>query len=170
MVSNLEKLSESSSDSDLIDPTMYMQLIGSLMYLVNTRPDICYAMSALSEFMSQPKQMHWVAAKYVLRYLRGTVGYGLRYASNVDMRLQGYVDSDWARSAVDKKSTFEGCFSFGSSMVSWCSRKQTFVALSTAKAKYIAVSMAAHKAMWLRKLLPGLFGQMLEPTVIHCDN
>jgi hypothetical protein len=87
MVSNLKKLSESSSDSDLIDPTMYRQLIGSLMYLVNTRPNIFYAVSALSQFMSQSRQIHWVAAKHVLRYLRGTVGYGLRYASSVDMRL-----------------------------------------------------------------------------------
>jgi hypothetical protein len=125
MVSNLKKLSESSSDSDLIDPTMYRQLIGSLMYLVNTRPDICYAMSALSQFMSQSRQLHWVAAKHVLRYLRVTVGYGLRYASNsnVDMRLQEYVDSDWARSAVDRKSTSGCCFSLKSAMVSWCSGK-----------------------------------------------
>jgi hypothetical protein len=128
------------------------------MYLVNTRPDICYAVSALSQFMSQPRQIHWVAAKHVLRYLRGTVGYGLRYASSVDMRLQGYVDSDWAGSAVDRKSTSGCCFSLGSAMVSWCSRKQTFVALSTAEAEYIAVCMAVCEAVWLRKLLAGLFG------------
>jgi hypothetical protein len=149
MVSNLKKLSEPSSDSDLIDPTMYRQLIGSLMYLVN---------------------LHWVDAKHVLRYLRGTVGYGLRYASSIDMRLQGYVDSDWAGSTVDRKSTSGCCFSLGSAMVSWCSRKQTFVALSTAEAEYIAVCMAVHEAVWLQKLLAGLFGQMLDPTVIHCDN
>jgi hypothetical protein len=82
MVSNLKKLCEPSSNSDLIDPTMYRQLIGSLMYLVNTRPDICYAVSALSQFMIQSRQLHWVAAKHVLRYLRGTVGYGVRYASS----------------------------------------------------------------------------------------
>jgi hypothetical protein len=87
MVSNLKKLSESSFDSDLIDPTMYRHLFGSLMYLVNTKPNIFYVVSALSQLMSQPKQMHWVAAKHVLRYLRGTVGYGLRDASSVDMRL-----------------------------------------------------------------------------------
>jgi hypothetical protein len=94
MVLNLKKLSEPSSDADLIDPTMYMQLIGSLMYLVNTRPYICHALSALSQFMSQRRQLHWAAAKHVLRYLRGTVGYGLRYASSVDMILEGYDDSN----------------------------------------------------------------------------
>jgi hypothetical protein len=110
MVTNLKKLSVSSSDSDEIDPTMYKQLIGSLMYLVNTRPDICYAVSALSQFMSQPRQTHWIVVKHVLRYLRGTIGHGLRYTSSIDMRLQGYTDSDWAGSAVDRKSTSECCF------------------------------------------------------------
>jgi hypothetical protein len=125
MVMNLKKLSESSYDSDMIDPTLYRHLIGSLMYLVNTSQDICYAMSALSQFMSQSRQIHWVVAKHVLRYLRGTIGYGLRHASSVDMRLQGYADSDWAGSAVDRKSTSGCCFNFGSVVVSWCSRKQT---------------------------------------------
>jgi hypothetical protein len=170
MVTNLKKLSESSSDSDLIDPTMYRQMIGSLMYLVNTKPDICYAVNALSQFMSRPRQIHWVTAKHVLRYLRGTVGYGLRYASSIDMRLQGYVDSNWAGSTIDKKSTFGCCFNLGSAMVSWCSRKQTSVALSTAEAEYIAVCTTIRKAVWLCKLLARLFGQMLDPTMINCDN
>jgi hypothetical protein len=81
MVMDLEKMNDASSDSGEIDPHLYRQLIGSLMYLVNTRPDICYAMNVLSQFMSQSRQTHWIAMKYVLRYLRGTVGYGLRYAS-----------------------------------------------------------------------------------------
>jgi hypothetical protein len=89
MVTNLKKLSETSSDSSEIDPHLYRQLIGSLMYLVNTRPDICYAASVLSQFMCQPRQTHWIAVKHLLRYLRGTVGYGLSYASGVDTRLQG---------------------------------------------------------------------------------
>jgi hypothetical protein len=116
MVMNLKKMNEASSDSGEIDPHLYRQLIGSLMYLVNTRPDICYAVSVLSQFMSQPRQTHWIAAKHVLRYLRGTVGYGLRYASGVDMRLQGYADADWAGSAVDRKSTSGCCFTLGSAM------------------------------------------------------
>jgi hypothetical protein len=74
------------------------------MYLDNTRPNICYAVNVLSQFMSEPRQTRWIAAKHVLRYLRGTVGYGLRYASSVDMRLQGYADGDWAGRIVDQKS------------------------------------------------------------------
>jgi hypothetical protein len=128
-----KKMNEASTDLGKIDPHLYRQLIGSLMYLVNTRPDICYVVNILSQFTSQPRQTHWIVAKHVLRYLRGTVGYGLRYASGVDMRLQGYADADWAGSTVDQKST-SGCFNLGSAMVSWCSRKQSSVALSTAEA------------------------------------
>jgi hypothetical protein len=84
-------------NSDDIDP----QLIGSLMYLVNTRPIIYNVVNVLSQFMGQPIQTHWIVEKHVLRYLRGTVGYGLRYASSVDLRLQGYVDAHWEGSAMD---------------------------------------------------------------------
>jgi hypothetical protein len=87
MVMNLKKLNVTSSDSGENDPHLYRDMIGSLMYLVNTRPNICYAVSVLSQFMSQPSHTHWIASKHVLRYLRGIAGYGLRYASGVDMRL-----------------------------------------------------------------------------------
>ena len=79
---DLKKMND--NDSDKIDP----QLIGSLMYLVNTRPDICFVVNVLSQFMSQLRQTHWTTTKHVLRYLRGTVGYCLRYASSVDLSLQ----------------------------------------------------------------------------------
>jgi hypothetical protein len=81
-------------DSDEIDPHVYRQLIGSLMYLVNTRPNICYATNVLSQSMSQLRQTHWIAIKHVLRYIRGTIGYGLRYASSVNLSLQEYADTD----------------------------------------------------------------------------
>ena len=95
MVTNLKKLSDSTSDLDLVGPTMYRKLIGSLMYLVNTRLDICFAVSTLSQFMVELRQLHWVATKHVLRYLRGIGGYGLRYVSNGEVRLHGYIDSNW---------------------------------------------------------------------------
>ena len=141
MILNLKKLS--SDESDLVDPTMYRQLIGSLMYLVNTRPDICFVVSTLSQYMCEPRQIHWVAAKHVLRYLHGTVGYGLRYLTNSDMHLVGYTDSDCLGSVQDQKSTFGCCFSLGFAVISWFNRKQTSIALSSAEAKYIAVCMAA---------------------------
>ena len=79
MVANLKKLHEIASSSDSVDSTMYRQLIGSLLYLVHTRPDICFAVSALSQFMTDLRHVHWIAAKHVLRYLHGTIGYGLSY-------------------------------------------------------------------------------------------
>jgi hypothetical protein len=120
--------------------------------------------------MVEPRQEHWVAAKHVLRYLRGTVEYGLRYLGDGEVKLQGYTDSDWAGSATDRKSTSGCCFSLGSTMISWFSRKQTSVALSSAEAEYMAASTASCEAIWLRKLLAGLFDQELDPTVIYCDN
>jgi hypothetical protein len=94
MVSNLKKLHESDSGSDLVDPSMYMQLIVYLMYLIHTRPDICFAVSALSQFMSEPRHRHWIAAKHVLRYLRGSIAYGIRHTSSGGVLLHGYADSD----------------------------------------------------------------------------
>ena len=83
------------------------------MYLVHTRPDICYTVNALSQFMSDLKHIHWVAAKHVLRYVRGTITYGLRYTSSSGVLLAGYDDSDWAGSVVDWKSTSGYYFSMG---------------------------------------------------------
>ena len=86
------------------------------------------------------------------------------------MTLRGYTDVDWAGSVVDCKSTFGCCFTLGSASVSWMSKKQKSVALSTAEAEYIAVSMACCEAIWLRKLFSELFGHVLDTTVILCDN
>ena len=94
MDANLKKSRDSASYSNLIDPTMYRRLIGSLMYLTNTRPDICFVVNAFSQFMCEPRQIHYIVAKHVLRYLRGTVGYGLRYDSECDLKLQGFTELD----------------------------------------------------------------------------
>jgi hypothetical protein len=145
MVTNMKLLSDSSSD--LVDPTMYRQLIGSMMYLVNSRPDICFAVDTLSQYMVEPRHVHLVATKHVLRYLHGTVGYGFRYVLDREVKLQGYTDSNWVGSAVDRKRTFRCCFSLGSCMISWWSRKQTLVALNTTEAEYIAANVASREAV-----------------------
>jgi hypothetical protein len=168
MITNWKKLH--ASESQLVDSTLYRQLIGSLMYLVNTRPDICFAVNTLSQFMVEPRRVHWVAAKHVLRYLCGTVDYGLDYHRGDGVRLVGYTDSDWAGCVSDRKSTSGCCFGLGSAVVSWFSRKQKSVALSSAEAEYMAASQASCEALWLRKMLIGLFGVQLRPTVIYCDN
>jgi hypothetical protein len=105
-------------------------MIGSLMYLMNTRPDICFAVNTLSRYMVELRCVHLIAAKHVMRHLKGTIEYGLIYASYREISLQGFSDSDWADSVADWKSTSGCCFSMGSTMISWFSRNQTSVALS----------------------------------------
>eukprot|EP00253_Pinus_taeda_P001835 PITA_01835 len=138
MITNWKKLH--ASDSELVDPTLYRQLIGSLMYLVNTRPDICFAVNTMSQFMCELRKVHWVAAKHILRYLQGSVDYGLDYRQGDGVRLVGYTDSDWAGCASDRKRTSGCCFGLGSAVVSWFSRKQQSVALSSAEANCIKLT------------------------------
>jgi hypothetical protein len=166
MVSNLENLNESDFGSYLVDPIMYMQLIGSLMYLIHTRPDICFVVNALSQFMSKPRHRHWFVAKHVLRYLRGSIAFGLKYSSSGGVLLHGYVVSYLVGSSLDRKSTSGYCFSLGSAMISWSSEKQSSIAPSTTEAEYITASVASREAIWPRKLL----AERLETTIIHCDN
>jgi hypothetical protein len=127
------------------------------MYLTNTRLDICFSMNTLSQFLVEPRHVHLVAVKHVMRYLKGTLDCGLSYDGDHDSTLSGYTDLDWAGSVSDRKST-SGCyFSLGSAMISWQSRKQSNIALSTAEVEYIAACFASCEAIWLRKLLTGLF-------------
>ena len=88
-----------------MDPTLYRQLIGSFMYLVNNRLDMSFVVNTLSQFMVEPKRVHWVSAKHVLRYLAGTVDYGLDYRRSNGVSLIGFTDSDWAGSVANRKST-----------------------------------------------------------------
>ena len=140
------------------------------MYLVNTRPDICYAVNQLSQVMVKPTKLFWKVGKHVLRYLRGTSEYGLWYRQMDEVKLHGFTDADWVGSPTYKKSTSRGIFSIGSTAISWYSRKKRSVALSSAEVEYMAASLAACEAIWMRKILVGLFSSHLDPTVIHCDN
>jgi hypothetical protein len=102
-----------------MDVSLYMKMVGSLMYLTNTIPYICFVLNTLSQYMEQPRKVHLVATKHVIRYLKGTLDYGLKYVTYHEFRLYGYLDSDWASSILDQNSTSTYCFSLGSSMVSW---------------------------------------------------
>ena len=165
----LKKSCRSVVGPDLGNPSEYRQLVGSLMFLVNSHPDICFAVNTLSQFMVKPHHIHWIAAKNLLRYLWGTITYGQRYIVR-NVRLYVYSDADWAGNVVDHKST-SGCFfSLGSALISWMIRKQKSVALSTAEAKYIVTSMASRESVWLRKLFSELFEHVLDTTVIYCAN
>ena len=105
-----------------------------------------------------------------MRYLKGTIDYALRYDANQKVNLQGYVDSDWVGSALDRKSTSGCCFSMGSGVISWFSRKQSCVALSTNEAEYVAAYSTSYEVVWIRKLLSDLFDLQLDATCIYCNN
>ena len=160
---------DASKDKE-VDPTLYRQLICSLMYLVNTMPYICYAINTLSQFMVEPKRAHWATTKHVLRYIRGTIEHGLKYIRGNDIKVSEFTDVDWAESSVYRKSTSGYCLSIGSRMTSWCSTKQKFVALSSAEAEYMAASTTSCESIWLWKLLVNLFRRKMEATSIMCDN
>jgi hypothetical protein len=113
------------------------------MYPTNIRPDICFAVNTLSQFLVEPKRVHVVAAKHVMRYLKGMLYFGLSYNGDHDFRLSGYTDLDWAGSVSNRKSTAGCCFNLGSAMISCQSRKQSSIALSTTEAKYIVARYAS---------------------------
>ena len=160
MITNWKKLH--ASKGELVDPTLYRQVIGSLMYLVNTRPDLSFVVNTINQFMVEPMRVHWTVVKHILRCLAGTIDYGLDYRRSDGVGLVGFTDSDWAGSVSDRKSTSSCCFNLGSTIVSWFNKKQKFVALS--------FDEASCEALWLHKMMVDLFGQQLSPTVIHCDN
>ena len=139
---------------------------GLLMY---TSPTICFAVNTLSQYMTQPRQVHIVVAKHVMNYLKGTVDYGLWFSVDCEFKLQGFTDSDWAGNVKDRKSTSGCCFNLGSTVI-WFSRKQTSVALSTTEAEYIVACSTCTEAVWPQKLLSCLFDVAMDPTGIWCDN
>ncbi|CAL2254987.1 unnamed protein product [Prunus armeniaca] len=164
-----EKLRKEDGSSKA-NESVYRSLIGSLLYLTTTRPDIMYATSLLSRFMQNPSQIHYGAAKRILRYLQGTIDYGIWYKPITDPRLFGYTDSDWAGSVDDMKSTSGYAFTIGSGIFSWSSKKQETVALSSAEAEYVAAASSACQAIWLKRIFEDMGERQIETTEILCDN
>ena len=140
------------------------------MYLTATRPDIMFAISLISRFMERPKEAHWQAAKRILRYVKGTKRFGILYTTSKYSDLIGYTDSDWAGSIDDRRSTTSYVFHMGSGTISWASKKQPIVALSTAEAEYVAATAAACLAIWMRRMLRSLCQEQAKETMIFCDN
>ena len=116
--------------------------------------------------MVDPIHVHLVAAKDVMRCLKSMLEYGLRYASNGKIRLHRFADSGWERRSEDRKSTSRCCFSLGSGMISWYSRKQSSVALNTAEAEYIVACLASSETVWIHKFLTGFFNTNMDVTHI----
>ena len=166
------KLVQATDDDELVDKELYQSAIGSLQYLLTmTRLDIAFALSNVAKFNSNPTKDHWTAVKRIFRYLRGTQMFGLLYKRlPKEQECVGYSDSDWAGDLNDRKSTSGYVFTVGGGAISWKSKKQSCVALSTAEAEYIALSQAAQEAVWLRSLYVNLKLEMTAPTVVYEDN
>nr|GEW43920.1 hypothetical protein [Tanacetum cinerariifolium] len=125
----------------LDDPTRYRKMVGSLIYLTLTQPEIAFLVGVLSRFMQDPRKPHMVAMKEVLKYIKATVGKGLRFRSEDEPKLTGYCDADYAGDVNTRRSTTGYVFLFGSSPLSWCSKRQPTVSLSTTEAKYRAAAV-----------------------------
>jgi len=146
-----QRLASAKDDDKLIEPREYQSLVGSLIYIaVGTRPDLAFAIATLSKFNTKPTTVHFLATKRLLRYLKQTIGMALVYGA-VD-NLIGYTDSDFAGDLNDRKSTSGYVFTLAGAAVSWKSKKQSLVSLSSTEAEYISCSEAAREAIWLRRL------------------
>ncbi|GAU44417.1 hypothetical protein TSUD_100640 [Trifolium subterraneum] len=167
------KLSKITNE-ELVDSTLYKQIIGSLRYLCNTRIDICHSVGLLSRFMSEPRTSHLTAAKRVLRYVKGTSSHGIllpnQSNNSVKLKAYGYSDSDWGGDQDDRKSTAGYLFMLGNSPISWCLKKQGIVALSSCEAEYVAASFAACQANWIEMLLSELKAVEVTMMKLLVDN
>ena len=156
--------------AEKVDARNYRSLVGSLIYLTNTRPDIVQPISLISRFMNEPSKIHLIATKRILHYLNGTKKLDIKCVKEKDNKLVGYTDSDWTGSIDDHKSTSGYLFCLGTKPISWSSKKQKTVALSSAEAEYIAATDAACESVWLRRILSDMQQSEEMPTIIYCDN
>jgi hypothetical protein len=152
-----------------VDQKAYRSMIGSLLYLCASRPDIMLSVCMCARFQSGPKECHLVAVKRILRYLVSTPCFGIWYPKGSTFDLIRYSDSHYARCKVDRKSTLGTCQFLGRSLVSWSSKKQTFVALSTTEAEYVAAGQCCAQLLWMRQTLRD-FGYNLSKVPLLCDN
>ncbi|XP_044511268.1 secreted RxLR effector protein 161-like isoform X1 [Mangifera indica] len=152
------------------DPTQYRSTIGALQYLTMTRPDLSFVVNKLSQFLKNPSQLQWQACKRVLRYIKGTLSFGLLIKPAKCFSIKVYIDADWAGNLSDRRSTSGFAMYFGGNLVQWGSRKQRVGALSSTEAEYRAVSEASTEIAWLNSLLNELKLQCFSVPIIWCDN
>ena len=157
-------------DGIIVDETYYKQIVGSLIYLTTTRLDMMFCVSLISRYMAKPTELHLQTAKRILRYLKGTINYGIFYKKGGEKKLLAFTDSDYAGDLEDRKSTSGYVFLLSSGAVSWSSKKQPIVTLSTTEAEFVAAAACACQAVWMRRILKK-FGHSQEgSTTVMCDN
>jgi hypothetical protein len=148
----------------------YKQIVGSLMYLTTTRPDIMFVVSLLSRYMDHPTELHFEVAKRVLRYLKGTCDFGILYSKRGEDKLIAYTNSDYAGDLNDRKSTSGYVFMLNSGAVSWSSKKQPIVILSTTEAEFVAAVAYACQVVWMRRIMASFNLLQSDSTTVYCDN
>eukprot|EP00253_Pinus_taeda_P007367 PITA_07367 len=163
------KLSVSCTSPE-VDATLYRQLVGKLLYLTHTRPDLSFVVGLVARFMQNPRESHWKAAKRILRYVRGIVQFGIHYSAKATPLLVGFTDSDWAGDPDDRKSTAGYVFTLGSGPITWACKKQPAISLSSAEAEYRGAVEASKEALWLRQILSEFGFEQQHPTTLWCDN
>jgi hypothetical protein len=152
-----------------VDPSLYRSMIGSLLYLIASRPDISFSVGVCARFQANPKESHLTAVKRIIRYVNDTLSYGIWYSRETNLVVAGYSDADWAGNVDDRKSTSGGCFYVGNNLVAWMSKKQASISLSTAEAEYIAAGSCCTQLLWMKTLL-GDYGFSQDTMIINCDN
>jgi hypothetical protein len=164
---NHRSLAESG---DPVDKYQYQRLVGRLIYLSYTRPDIAYAVSIVSRYMHDPRSSHLDAVNRILRYLKSCPGKGILFSNHGHLKVEGYTDADWAGCLDDRRSTSGYCVFVGGNLVSWRSKKQSVVARSTAEAEFRSMVSGLCELMWLKILLSELRLFDGAPMCLYCDN
>ena len=159
-----------NSNTPPVNPTLYRMLVGKLLFLTKTRPDLTHAVSVISRFMQHPQEVHLHAAKHVLRYVRRYPDLGLFFKQGEENRLHGYTDADYAQDIDDRISVGAYIFFIGNSPVSWNSKKQSSTSRSTCESEYRALARCSCEAIWLRRLLGELKILDNKPTYLYYDN
>ncbi|CAL9021631.1 unnamed protein product [Prunus brigantina] len=167
-MSTTEKLHKDPT-GEQIDQKLYRSMIGSLLYLTASRPDISFSVGVCARFQACPKQSHLAAVKRIIRYISGTLHFGIHYSFDSNVEIAGFSDADWAGNIDDRKSTSGGCFYLGNNLVAWHSKKQKCVSLSTAEAEYIAAGSCCTQLLWMKQMLCD-YGIVQGTLIIFCDN
>ena len=154
----------------MIEREKFQRLVGRLIYLSHTRPNIAFAVSMVSQFMHSPGHDHFDAAYRILRYLKGTPGRGLMFIKRDSLQIEVYTDADWAGSTTDRRSTSGYCTFVGGNLVTWRSKKQSVVAQSSAKTEFRSLAHGICEAMWIKRLIEDLKISVSLPMKIYCDN
>ena len=153
----------------LQNPSPYSRLVGRLIYLTITRPDIMFVVHTLSQFMHAPRKPHLDATMRVLRYLKSYPGQCILYSAMSSLSLMAYCDSDWGSCPMTIRSTTSLCTMLGDPLISWKSKKQTTVSRSSAEAEYHAMATTSCELTWIRFLLNDLQVSHSQPAILHCD-